>query len=140
MPGEGTGSGKALSAAFDGADKRALPCVNALVGGEGTGLGKALFAAFDGADKRALPCVDALVGGEVTELGKALFAAFDEADKRALLCVSAFFSRTNSECVRIRSACREKLRVRLNLNAVTVGGIFSHRAVSEILRGGRHYL
>ncbi len=101
---------------------------------------KALFAAFDGADKRALPCVGALVGGEVTGLGKALFAAFDGADKRALPCVDAFSSRTDSECVRIRSACREKLRVRLNFNAVTEGGIFSHRAVSEILRGGRHYL
>ncbi len=87
MPGEGTGLGKALFAAFDGADKRALPCVDALVDGEVTGLGKALFAAFDGADKRALPCVSALVGGEVTGLGKALFAAFDGADKRALPCV-----------------------------------------------------
>ncbi len=138
--GEGTGLGKALFAAFDGADKRALPCVSALVGGEVTGLGKALFAAFDGADKRALPCVSALVLGEGTGFGKALFAVFDGADKRALPCVSAFFSRTDSECVRIRSACREKLRVRLNLNAVTEGGIFSHRAVSEILSGGRHYL
>ena len=45
--------------------------MSALVGGEVTGLGKALFAAFDGADKRALPCVSALVGGEGTGLGKA---------------------------------------------------------------------
>ncbi len=58
VPGEVTGLGKALFAAFDGADKRALPCVNALVLGEGTGFGKALFAAFDGADKRVLPCVE----------------------------------------------------------------------------------
>ena len=71
--------GKALFAAFDGADKRARPCVSALVGGEVTGSGKALV------NKRAL----CFVGGEVTGFGKALFAAFDGADKRALPCVNA---------------------------------------------------
>ena len=96
-------------------------------------MGKALFAAFDGADKRALPCVSALVGGEVAGSGKAFFTAFDGADKRALPCVNALFSWTDSESVRIRSVCRKKFSVRLNLNAVPGEVILPECPVSGIL-------
>ncbi len=131
--GEVIGLGKAPVAAFNGADKRALPCVSALVPGEVTGLGKAPVAAFNGADKRSLPCVNTLVPGEVTGLGKAFFTAFNGADKRVLPCVNALFSWTDSESVRIRSVCRKKFSVRLNLNAVPGEVILPECPVSGIL-------